>query len=160
MVVDDSRPGVRARAVGAGVSATDEETIYPTHRCFDDVTDFLNDLAKRGAQREQLIRYTVVHGIMLAPDGTPFAHAWLEQDDAGERIIIQGAIYKGERGWLRMTRSEFLERSKVWDETRYTLDECLHLDRVRGPGPWVPEYRRLCGNERREWRPACGAGTR
>ena len=51
---------------------THEETIGPTHECFDDLVDFLNDLAERGAPREVLMKYTVVHGIcLMPPNGEP-----------------------------------------------------------------------------------------
>jgi hypothetical protein len=124
--------------------------IYPTHCCFDDVTDYLNRLAAAGATRDVLVTYTVVHGIVVLPDGTPFAHGWLEHE--GE--VIEGGIYEGERVWIRMTRADFEGLHAVFDETRYTLDEVLRLDREHGPGPWKPEYIALCSSDRKVWRPA------
>lgn len=122
------------------------DAIYPTHRCFDDVTDSLNDLAADLAAcvsaeevSATLRLYTVVHGILLAPDGKPYAHAWLERDGR----VIQTGIYHGLVVRFSMSRAEFIECARVWDETRYTVDQTVALHQAHGPGPWVPEYRAL-----------------
>jgi len=126
----------------------EREAFYPTHHCFDDVVDFLNNLAVTGACREELLEYTVVHGVYLAPpNGEPVAHAWLER--AG--LVVQAGIYKGERIYYSVPREEFLAMFKIWDETRYTVIEALELDSRMGRPPWVPEYRELCGTDGKVW---------
>lgn len=127
-----------------------DDTIYPTHRCFDDVADFFNGLIMFGI--EELRRYTVVHGVMLAPsDGEPHAHAWVERDG----MVIQAGIQRGRRIIFRQRRAEFLARVKIFDETRYTIDEAIDLSRRHGgSGPWNPDYVPLCGASKKAWRTA------
>jgi hypothetical protein len=124
-----------------------EETIGPTHECFDDLVDFLNDLAERGAPREVLMKYTVVHGIcLMPPNGEPYAHGWLECDG----FAIQAGIYRGERIYFRVRVEEYRAARFVWDETRYTLDEVLELDSLEGEArlpPYRPEYKALCNDK-------------
>lgn len=134
----------------APVPAPEGATIYPTHTCFDDVVDYLNQIAYRGASREELLAYTVVHGILVMPDGSRFAHAWLEHDGK----ILDGGIYQGERVWIEYSLTEFRGLHVVEDETRYTLPDAERLDDEFGPGPWKPKYRALCSDKRRVWTPA------
>lgn len=126
----------------------DDETIYPTHECFDDVVIFMNGVAEAGAARAELLRYTIVHAIVLAPNDEPYSHAWLEHEDGR---AIQGGIYKGERFFYSANREEFRAKVRIVKETRYNMDEVLALDRELGPGPWVSEYKALCGGGRRVW---------
>lgn len=132
---------------------SDDNTIHPTHECFDDIADFLNDLAERGATREELTQYTVVHGLcLMPPNGEPYAHGWLERDG----FAIQAGIYRGERIYFRVPVEEYRASRFVWDETRYTLDEVLELDLHDRP-PYRAEYKGLCSDTRpeprepREW---------
>jgi hypothetical protein len=129
-----------------------DETIYPTHQCFDDTVDFLNDLAARGAPPEVLRSYTVVHGIcLMPPDGEPYAHGWLECDG----FVIQAGIYWGRRIYYRTTVEELRAARLVWDETRYTLDEVIALDALDGDAglpPYRADYKALC-NDKRSDRP-------
>jgi len=125
-----------------------DEPIYPTHRCFDDIVDFFRDLAEKGTPAAVLNRFTVVHGILLSPEGEPYAHGWVERDDG---LVIQTGIYRGERILFALEREEFLVSHMVWDETRYTLREVLRNDRTLGYPPWIPEYRDLCSSEKRAW---------
>lgn len=128
----------------------DDETIYPTHRCFDDVTDYLNELAVGGATYEELNRYRVVHGI-IAPDGeAPHVHAWLERDDGR---VFQWGIYKGERIMFSVARDEYIAQANVIEFVSYSIRGCLAMDRVFGPGPWKSKYRVMCADyQKREKR--------
>jgi hypothetical protein len=130
---------------------SDHLTIHPTHHCFDDVTEYLNALAEDGASGEELRRYTIVHGIIVAPDGTPTAHAWLEIQEKDLTMVIQAGIVDGERVYFVMPRAEFLAHLMVWDETRYTIGEALQLDQHLGRAPWVPEYREICSRSGKAW---------
>jgi hypothetical protein len=131
--------------MGESHEHVDEATIYPTHTCFDDVTEYMNQLAEAGTSLDELMRYTVVHGVVVASDGHRFAHAWLELD--GE--TIESGIYNGERVWVSMSRTEFDATHDLAEETRYTIREAVALDGEHGPGPWKPEYRALCSDSRK-----------
>lgn len=115
-------------------------TIYPTHSCFDDVTNFLNMLALRLGSRAELERYTVVHAICLRPDGSPYAHGWIEC----EGMAITAGLLNGRYVFYRMDREEYRRARCVWDETRYTVPEMIEAEDAHGLPPYVPEYRALC----------------
>jgi hypothetical protein len=122
-----------------------DEAIYPTRHCFDDLVDFLNDLAVNGASGAELIRYTVVEGICLKPpDGDPSPHGWLECDG----YAIEAGIYKGERIFYRVPIADFRVSHRVWDETRYSLHEVLALGRRGKLPPYRDDYRALCADVR------------
>jgi len=124
--------------------APNDEPIYPTHHCFDDCADFMNELYESGAYSELAV-YTIVHGIILAPpDGEPHAHAWIEKDG----FVIGRGIYKGKSIWYKVKRADFVRDARVWDETRYTFKEAVRMSyTLGGSGPWVPEYLALCGSD-------------
>jgi hypothetical protein len=134
----------------------DDEPIYPTHQCFDDVANFYNELVAGGACASEIRRHITVHGIMFTPDGEPYAHGWIEVEPS--RLVIQGGIRLGRRIFYGMRRADFLRSLPVWDETRYTIDECMELQRRCGMPPWREEYRVLCGDTRdtplksRQWK--------
>jgi hypothetical protein len=129
------------------VSDDEDVTLHPTHNCFDDVIDYINMLAKGGMHPEEIDRrYTIVHGIMLLPDGKPVSHAWLEQGG----VVTFAGLYKGERVYVSADRAEYVRYAMVYDETRYTVRETCELQRRTGwMGPWKPEYRALCGDVQR-----------
>jgi hypothetical protein len=128
---------------------SDDDVILPTHECFDDVVTFMNGVAAEGATRAELVRFTTVHAIVLAPDDTPYAHAWLEHEDGR---AIQGGIYKGERIYFSANREEYRAKIRIVKEWRYSMDDCLRLDRELGTPPWDPEVKALCGGGHRVWR--------
>lgn len=122
-----------------------DEAIYPTKRCFDDLVDFLNDLAVNGASAAELIRYTVVEAICLKPpDGQPFPHGWLECDG----FAIEAGIYRGDRIFYRVPIPDFRASHRVWDETRYSLREVLAMSRLGKFPPYRAEYKALCADVR------------
>jgi hypothetical protein len=116
-------------------------TILPTGHCFDDALDYITervpelDDAGRAALR-------LVHAICIAQDGTPYAHAWVEDDgkawDAG--------LLDGKRIWYAVEIAEFMTARHVMDVTRYTLTQALEANWSSGHyGPWKPAYKALCG---------------
>lgn len=116
-------------------------TIRPTHTCFDDVLDFL----VTSIPREQLVEWTVVHGICLAPDESRFAHAWLERDVS----VWQSGILDGEAVFYEMPHEVFLRAWRVQRSTRYSVREAVDWNMRTGHyGPWDEEYRSLCGGDR------------
>lgn len=124
-------------------------TILPTHICFDDALDFLQDVVRAefaacGDVEHVLAvfaRMRVVHGICIAPSGRPFAHAWVEQDGA---YVWQGGVIDGERVFHRMPLADFMRHVPVQEATRYTVDEALRLNAESNHfGPWDERYRAL-----------------
>jgi len=127
-------------------AAWDDNTVYPTHECFDDVPRYLRMLVDRGATIHDLERYTIVHAICLhEDDGHPYAHAWLELDG----IVIFAGILRDEHVYIHAHRAEYIVKAFVWDETRYSIYEAALAEKRSGfpDSPWVPEYRALCRRE-------------
>jgi hypothetical protein len=123
--------------------AVQDPHIYPTHECFNDALDFISDvLIQNPDDREALVEeLLLVHGICLAPDGQPYAHAWVQD---GDRCIFCG-ILDGTRGYFAASRDEYYAEMRVQDVTRYPVHEALrHNRRTRHYGPWLPKYRALC----------------
>jgi hypothetical protein len=122
-------------------------TILPTHTCFDDALDYLAHRFKQ--DRRTAKKLTLVHGILLAPEGAkkdqPFAHAWIED---GDRVWQDGFLEDGRRVTWSMSVAEFREKMRPQKETRYTAREaCAENSRSGHFGPWVAEYQALCGGE-------------
>jgi hypothetical protein len=125
--------------------------IMPTHLCFDDAIEYLEQLARAGTEVDAILAHVLVHGVCRAPDGEAFVHAWIEL--AGD--VIQCGIIDGERVYFEMSRAEFCKMLPIVDETRYTVREAYEENRRTGHyGPWVERYRELCANgDRRVWNP-------
>lgn len=117
--------------------------IYPTHTCFDDALEFLVLGELHSVQRKRL-----VHGICLADDDSPYAHAWVELDgDAW-----QGGLLDGERIYYAMPIAELHERLRVRECTRYAALQAMRQNVATGHyGPWEPKYRELTSDDRRTW---------
>jgi hypothetical protein len=120
--------------------------ILPTHTCFDDALDFLGALLQIGRlSKDELNEYVVVHGICTAPDGNPYAHAWVEQSRA--RLIWQGGVVDGVRVWFAVPIEEFDREYRPQITTRYTPAETARENaRTNHFGPWKDEYFELCVN--------------
>ena len=127
-------------------------TIFPTHRCFDDVLDHQAEL--RRTDPTTAARQLIVHGILLAPEshdglraGEPFAHAWVEDDE--ERRVYEAGILDGEKVWWSADRDEWYGKMRPQAVTRYSLHAAIILNWQHGHyGPWVRVYRALCGRKR------------
>lgn len=133
------------------------KNILPTHHCFDDALDFIEERLRRNASALHLV---LVHGIALGPsgphEGEPFAHAWVEEDD----VAWDCGMLDGQRVYYSLERGEFYASLRIQDFTRYTLREAWQENQRSGHyGPWKAEYAALCGKDRRimgavEWRAA------
>lgn len=60
-------------------------TIHPTHTCFDDALELIELLVKEHPELKEDIgeNMLIVHAICLMPDGSPYAHAWVEDKKDG-----------------------------------------------------------------------------
>lgn len=118
--------------------------IHPTNHCFDDALDFL-ELVIKNKQALDVNTLLVVHSICLMPDGTPYAHAWVE-DTKADSCIFKG-ILKGEAMYLAAERKEFYETFKVQETTKYTVKQALFENRLSNNyGPWEEKYLKLTKN--------------
>lgn len=110
--------------------------ILPTHQCFDDAIDRLGELAREGGQMP-----TLVHGICAADDGTPYAHAWVEN----RGLVWDAGMLNGQRVSFAVPVLEYWSAKRVGRTWRYTVIEMLRANREHGTyGPWVPELIELC----------------
>lgn len=126
-----------------------EVTILPTHTCFDDALEYVVGRVKQNpvlASGKELI---LVHGILLVPygpdEGRPYAHAWVEEScwcwDCG--------ILEGNKVFYAVAHDEFYFDRSVEQSTRYTILEAYEENRKhRTFGPWLREYKELCGGKR------------
>lgn len=115
-------------------------TIYPTHSCFDDAMEFIEELAK---QRNPIVHQMhVVHGICLHPDDNHrYSHAWVEE---AEKFVIFAGIHKGVKQYFAAPRDEYHADARVQEFTKYTALEAAQANRRTGSlGPWEQKYLRL-----------------
>lgn len=154
-----------------------DTAILPTHTCFDDALDYLAHRLKADPSSEE--RLTLVHGILLAPEGpkagTPFAHAWVEEELQGRTIVWQdgfidlggfeiplaGGTLRAEQDLARVSYStpaaEWRQKMRLRKETRYSARQAsAENGRTNHYGPWVEEYRALCGRGETFWPRAGG----
>lgn len=115
--------------------------LRPTHRCFDDALDYLENRVRSGTRA--VFTYKLVHGICLIPGEAcvRFAHAWV---DEGERIV-QAFLMSGERVYIGFTHSDFEEIYRPQESTVYSLHQAWEMnERHATYGPWEPRYQALC----------------
>jgi len=151
---------------------TDEATIIqegrilPTRTCFDDALEYLarrlNEMSRPAF--DQLMAeggLVLVHGICIIPLDSPeagerFAHAWVEERrDDGSTVVWQDGFLEcagelnGQRITYAITREEFQRELQPQRFTRYSPREAWEENRRTGHfGPWLPEYRLLCGRKK------------
>jgi len=146
--------------------------IFPTHTCFDDALDYL--ALRLRQDRRAAAKLTLVHGILLVPEGpkvgTPFAHGWVEEalpggvvvwqdgfiDLGGFEVPLAGGTLRAERDLARVTYStpavDWREKMRLQKDTRYTVRQAIAENRRSNNfGPWVDEYRALCGKGETFW---------
>lgn len=119
-----------------------ETFIMPTGHCFDDALDLICQLLQGAETPEALAdRLMLVHGICLAPDGHPYAHAWVEDED---RCLFRGVL-AGEAHSFAAHHAEYYAEARVQEVTRYSVRDAWAANRRHGTyGPWVPRYKALC----------------
>ena len=126
--------------------AIENRSIYPTHTCFDNALDFIAAVLQENPDdRDVLVtELSLVHGICLAPDGQPYAHAWVEH---GAHCIFAG-ILDGKQKYFAAFHDDYYAELGVQEVTRYTLQDALTHNRRTGHyGPWERRYRALCGRQ-------------
>lgn len=124
--------------------------LYPTHSCFDDAFEFINDaimLSQEPLRTEHINSLILVHGICLLSNGAPYAHAWVERSG---QCIFKG-ILEGEASYFAGEQKEFYDEHKVQETTKYTVIEAAKENKRTGHlGPWVQRYRELCKKKQHE----------
>lgn len=123
---------------------TPNNTIYPTHQCFNDAMEFI-DYVALAYKGEDTSMIKLVHGLITGDDGKSHAHAWVE-DSSTETAIFAG-IWKGEKIYFFSPVGQFYEKYRVTETTKYTIAEALAENlRTIHFGPWEPKYVALCGD--------------
>ena len=111
--------------------------IRPTHHCFDDALDFFEEVVGIEAFRRNHAQYTVVHAICIAPDGNPFAHAWVEHG----ALIWEAGIVDDARVFFARTELGH----PVVRAVRYSVADAIRLNyESEHYGPWDAEIKALC----------------
>lgn len=118
--------------------------MQPTGTCFDDALELIAFFVEQDKRR--LHTLVLVHASCLKPpgypnEGTPFAHAWLEEGD----LVWSAGIIDEVKVQFSCDGEEFRRQLRVQEATRYTAFEA-HLENVRTNhfGPWLAKYRSLC----------------
>jgi hypothetical protein len=119
-------------------------TVLPTHHCFDDAAEYVNERAKT-EPRHVIEGLRLVHAIIQFPEGQPdagrrTAHAWVEEGD----WVIDAGLLEGERVYLHWPRAEYYTRMRVEAPSAYTALELLAYHDTHGHvGPWRADLRLL-----------------
>ena len=122
--------------------------IYPTHRCFDDAFEIIQDLIKYGVDPEAL---KLVHAL-CRPDNVivrigedkpgTIAHAWVEYscDDSTVLCVFRGVL-DGVTLTLTTDSEDYHDSIKPYNITSYSIDEAIKMNlEYENLGPWVKEY--------------------
>lgn len=123
--------------------------LLPTGRCFDDALDYIEAEVRADVSRALDTELILCHGIVLAPEGnpfagTPYAHAWVIDHGA----IISAALLDGERVYYAMDPVTFIKIHRVQAFTLYSVEDAWREnDRTGMYGPWKEEYLALCGQQ-------------
>lgn len=124
----------------------DDRVIRPTHHCFDDALELINDLLLERPDRAHDPALGLVHGIAVGNGqgvdvGHRYAHAWVEDGD----LCWDSGLLNGQRIYFPVTRDKFYASRGIVQTTRYSIEQAW-LENVRSGhyGPWQPEYRALC----------------
>lgn len=120
-------------------------TLYPTHTCFDDAVDFVNLIADKcpdkcpEAIKEAVSRLVIVHAICLLPNGSPYAHAWVEDKEEG--ICVFRFIVKNKPKYFNTPIEKYYVKFQVQETTKYTIEQAVKETRRTGTsGPWEQRY--------------------
>jgi hypothetical protein len=128
--------------------------ILPTHQCFDDALEFVENRLKEHpeAANTYLDTLHVVHGVVRFPDdspehaGTHFVHAWVEERDElnGRTLVWDAGLLQGQRIWFSVERDEWYEHMRVQRVTHYTLMAACDMNQETGHyGPWDRSYAQM-----------------
>jgi len=111
-------------------------SLRPTHDCFTDALEYLEQTAQEDVDRA--VRLVIVHALLVAPNGEPYAHAWVEEDG----LCWEGKVCDGVRVFAGFVRDEFYAVHRPIRMTRYAADEAIRENHRAGHyGPWDRVYR-------------------
>lgn len=116
--------------------------IYPTHDCFTNALQALEEIAKTEPAHQSLTDGTLIliHALCKHPGGDLFAHAWLE--DRLTRTAIFKGILDGEGQYFAAPIEEFYAELKPTEITEYTpMQAVVENYRTGMCGPWKEVYR-------------------
>jgi hypothetical protein len=120
--------------------------LLPTHHCFDDALEYLNQRVLAEPTLAHGRALELVHAIAIGDDGVHYAHAWCEEDG----LCWDAALYQGDRVWYSVRRAEYYKALRVHTITRYTVRQaCLENLQSGHYGPWKDVYRTACGTDQR-----------
>lgn len=112
--------------------------ILPTHTCFDDVAEYVNECFF-SFTNQQILNARICHGIM--PDRYRpkklICHCWLEIDND----VIDFGIIKGDKVRFVVDKKEYYAETRVKEVTRYTIGEVAD---TKTTGPFKLKYQKLC----------------
>lgn len=115
------------------------EKYRPTHRCFDDACELMDGLVKMEPMFVDLL--ILVHGVCTAPDGTLYAHAWVELRETCYNGVLDP---DGKRHYLEFTKQFFYTAWRVVEAERYTCARALKANKETGTfGPWTEKLKAL-----------------
>jgi hypothetical protein len=118
-------------------------TVYPTHSCFDDAMEFIDYLAVEFKDESMPIQ--LVHGLMKGDDGQLHAHAWVEESNMG--LAVFAGIHRGQKTYFYTPVKDFYACYRITETTKYSIEEALQNNlRTIHFGPWEPKYVALQGD--------------
>lgn len=116
--------------------------ILPTHTCFDDALDMLQEAIKANPGSAKSGELKLVHAICLMPDGQEYAHAWVESN--GKHCWFMGMM-GNRRHQFVATIEDYYAELRVKETTKYTPEDAWHENDTHVTyGPWNKEYLALC----------------
>jgi hypothetical protein len=132
--------------------AMSDQTIHPTHRCFDDALELLERRVRHepaiATNNTILLVHGVIRGAEEQGDIGRIAHAWLEERRAdGSYIVWDAGIWQGQRIVFSVEIAEYYGASRVERDTvvRYTPSQVWDENKRSGHyGPWRADLAALC----------------
>lgn len=106
--------------------------LEPTNTCFDDALEYLETKFGNDASRSNFKvknqRYRLGHGILINPWGEHYAHAWVEELQEGEWVVIHSGILNNKKIYCCFKKEEYYKEMKAIEHTLYTMKEVLELN--------------------------------
>jgi hypothetical protein len=121
--------------------------LHPTHSCFDDAFELIEQLIIKNQQHRDELKneLVLVHAICKMPDGKLYAHAWVE--DAKKDTCLFRGIMEGQSDYYMADRKEYYEHIMPKEITKYTVLAAIEYNKKFGTlGPWKSVYKALCRN--------------
>lgn len=125
-----------------------ETTVYPTHTCFDDAMEFVNQAVIEHGFDKAFDTFFLCHGICAMPDGRLFAHAWVVELDraAKQDYVWFSGVWRGQKIFGKVCKADFYNELVVTsDVTQYDMLRVCNENVKHGTfGPWEERYLALC----------------